>query len=172
MACHHLAQLWQETDFHPRATTLCLPRTSPAVSTALICLLPGNWQVMRRELPPGATVLQGQCCNFFSKRENGQAGSFTAMDEILGMSPPVYFTARLHCSIPCGKQHRLAQHKENQTLGCWQDSDTPRTLHMHLERDKLATDGINWVLSSSTGPPHGLALFTSAFFAQCSGVAS
>lgn len=127
---------------------------------------------MRRELPPGATALQGQCCNFFNKRENGQAGSFTAMDEILDMSPPVYFTARLHCSIPCGKQHQLAQRKENQMLDCRLDSETPRALHMHSERDKVATEGINWVLSSSTGPPHGLALFTSAFFAQWSGVAS
>lgn len=151
-------------------TTLCLPHTSPALSETAICLLPGNRQVMRRELPPGATMLQGHCCNFFNKREKGQAGSFTAMDEILGMSPPIYFTARLHCSIPCGKQHQLAQCKENQTLGCWLGSDTPRALHMHS--DKLATEGINWVLGSSTGPPHGLALFTSAFFAQCSGVAS
>lgn len=134
--------------------------------------IPGNWQVMRRELPPGATVLQGQFCNFLNKREKGQAGSFTAVDEILGISPPVYFTARLHCSIPCSKQHRLVQGKENQTLGCWLGSDTPRALYVHSERDRLATGGINWVLGSSTGPPHGLAPSTSAFFAQCSGMAS
>lgn len=109
MAYHHLAQLWQEMDFHPRATILCLPHTSLAVSMALICLLPRNWHVMRRELPPGATVLQGQCCNFFNKRENGQAGSSTAMDEILGISPPVYFTARLYSlwqTAPTGTTQR------------------------------------------------------------------
>ena len=80
-----------------------VPTYHPPCSCQSISLLPSmKLSVKRRELPPGEIVELVQFPQ--QERENGQAGSFPAKDNILGMSPPVYFTARLHCSVPPGKQ--------------------------------------------------------------------
>lgn len=65
------------------------------------------------------------------KRKKGQAGSFTATGDTLQMSPPAYFTARLHCSIPHGKA--------NQTSSCRLGSDPARAPYMHSGKGEVSS---------------------------------
>lgn len=96
---------------------------------------------MRRELPPGVTVIL-----LTIKRKKGQAGSFTARGDTLQMSPPACFTARLHYSIRCGKA--------NQTPSCRLGSDPARAPHMHSGEGEVSSRRIKQVPDGTTGHRH------------------
>lgn len=130
---------------------------------------------MRQELPPGVTVLQWQRCDFSpAKREKGQAGSSQPRMNYQNMQNSLFCTARLHGSLQQTAPISRGQTESNSLnhlncravlrAACWALTQVlgegPGQQQKELTRRWGAAQAL------------AMHLFTSAFFAQCSGMAS